>query len=120
MTTDNPYKSSPAADPVADQATSEPREILSGQATYNVVSDTVAGLDLRKRDNTFQALFILAAVVLLAVVGAVLAALNGRWELPWYGGALFGGLAGLVIGLFASGIFLMIYRAVQHIKGKHN
>ena len=58
--------------------------------------------------------------VLLAVVGAVLAVLNGRWELPWYGGALFGGLAGLVIGLFASGIFLMIYRAVQHIKGKHN
>jgi len=26
----------------------------------------------------------------------------------------------LVVGLFGSGIFLMIYRAVQHGKGKHD
>jgi hypothetical protein len=53
-------------------------------------------------------------------VGAILAALNAHWDLPWFGGALIGSFAGLVIGIFASGIFLMIYRAARHIKGKHD
>jgi hypothetical protein len=31
-----------------------------------------------------------------------------------------GGFTGLVVGFFASGIFLMIYRAVKHIRGQHD
>jgi len=33
---------------------------------------------------------------------------------------LIGSFAGLVIGIFGSGIFLMIYRAARHISGKHD
>ena len=35
-------------------------------------------------------------------------------------GAVFGGFIGLLVGLFGSGIFLMIYRAVNHALGKHD
>ncbi len=98
----------------------QPDDVSSGRAAYNIVSDTVAGVNVRARDNLFQAVFILAAVVVLAVLGAVLAALNGDWDLPWYGGAIFGAFGGLVVGFFTSGIFLMIYRAVRHLQGKHD
>ncbi len=117
MPNDNPYKSGSA--PPTNPETSQPEDISSTHAAYNIVSDTVVGLNVRKSDNKFQAIFIFATVVLLAAVGAVLAALNGSWKLPWYGGALFGAIAGLVIGVFASGIVLMIYRAVRHMQGKH-
>ena len=103
----------------AESNHAQPDGVSSGRAAYNIVSDTVTGVNVRARDNIFQAVFILAAVVVLAVVGAVLAALNGDWDLPWYAGALVGAFAGLVIGFFTSGIFLMIYRAVRHIQGRH-
>jgi hypothetical protein len=98
----------------------EPNSVSSVSATYNVVTDTVTGVNVRWSDNKFQALFVFTSVVLAAFAGAVLAALNSSWNLPWYGGALIGSFAGLVIGIFASGIFLMIYRAARHIKGKHD
>ena len=98
----------------------EPHSVPSVSATYNVVTDTVTGVNVRWSDNKFQALFVFTSVVLAAFAGAVLAALNASWNLPWYGGALIGSFAGLVIGIFASGFFLMIYRAVRHIKGKHD
>ena len=118
MPTDNPYGSDTPMD--ADPNKSPSENISAGHAVYNVVSDTVTGLNVRKSDNRFQAMFILAAALVLAAVGAILAALNGDWELPWFGGALIGGFAGLVIGFFASGIFLMVYRAVRHLQGKHD
>ena len=99
---------------------SQPDSISSGRAAYNVVSDTVTGVNVRASDNVLQAVFILAAVVVSAIVGAVLVALNGDWDLPWYGGAIVGAFVGLVIGFFASGIFLMIYRAVRHMQGRHD
>ena len=117
MPTDNPDGSDSPMD--ADPDNSQSENISAGHAAYNVVSDTVIGLNVRKSDNKFQAMFILAAVLVLAAVGAILAALNGHWKLPWYGGALIGSFAGLVIGVFASGIFLMVYRAVRHLQGKH-
>ena len=91
----------------------------SGRDAYNIVSDTVVGLNVRKSDNVFQAKFIGITVLLLAVIGGASAALNPGWNLPWFGGALVGAFAGLIIGVFASGIFLMIYRAVKHVKGEH-
>ena len=118
MPNDNPYESSSAMG--ADPDNSQSQNISPGHAAYNVVSDTVTGLNVRKSDNIFQAIYILVGIVLLAAVGAVLAALNSDWDLPWYGGALIGAFAGLVIGFFTSGIFLMIYRAARHMKGKHD
>ncbi len=75
---------------------------------------------MRWSDNKFQAVFVIISVMLAASVGAILAALNPRSGLPWYGGAALGAFAGLVIGIFSSGIFLMVYRAARHIQGKHD
>lgn len=91
----------------------------SGRDVYNVISDTVVGLNVRKSDNVFQAKFIGVTVLLMTTIGGVAAALNSEWNLPWFAGALAGAFAGLIIGVFASGIFLMIYRAVKHVKGDH-
>ena len=103
-----------------DETSEAPESNLSSKDIYNVVSDNVAGLNVRKSDNKFQAIFILISVVLLAAIGSVAAIVMKSWELPWFGGAIFGGFAGLLIGFFASGIFLMIYRTVRHIKGHHD
>ena len=101
-------------------ATDQPRTVSDGVAAYNVVTDTVTGVNVRWRDNLLQAAYVLASIVLASLVGAILATLNPRWELPWFGGALFGSFAGLVLGIFSSGIFLMFYRAARHIKGRHD
>ena len=115
----NDHPSTPESEEESDLESSDPEGISSGQAAYNVVSDTVIGLNVRKSDNKFQAIFILIAVLLLAAVGTLLALLNSDWGLPWYGGAMIGAFAGLVIGVFASGIFLMFYRAIRHLNGEH-
>jgi len=93
--------------------------VSSNRATYNVISDTVVGLNVRKSDNKFQAISALVSAVFGSLVGAVLAAMNAQWNLPWFAGALIGAFLGLVVGVFASGIFLMIYRAIRHFKGEH-
>jgi hypothetical protein len=50
----------------------------------------------------------------------VLGALIGLFTMkPGVMGALVGGFIGVLAGLFGSGIFLMIYRAVRHLRGKH-
>jgi hypothetical protein len=112
----NPFQSpvTPANKQDQTQSVSEAR------AAYNVVSDTVTGVNVRWSDNRFQLIFVFVSVALASSVGAILAALNPRWNLPWYGGAMIGSFAGLVIGIFASGIFLLFYRAARHLKGKHD
>ncbi len=87
-------------------------EGLDGKEAYNVVSDTVTGANVRWKDNLFQALSILVCIVLGAGIGALL--IEER-----IGGALVGGFAGMIIGLFGSGIFLMIFRAIMHVRGRH-
>lgn len=116
--TDNPYKTPQSASSPPEATPAE--NVSTGMATYNVVSDTVTGVNLRGSDNKFQAKFVAASVVVLALVGAVLGLLKPRWQLQWYGGAMIGAFAGLVFGIFASGLFLMIYRAARHAKGKHD
>ena len=87
----------------------EPKERLSSKETYNVVSDTVVGLNIRKKDNLIQGIIILVAIIIGLVTGQM------------YGGFLMlGGLGGLIIGFLGSGIFLMIYRAVKHASGDHD
>jgi len=114
---DNPDRS-PLKGSDANQDQSQP--VAPAHAAYNVVTDTLTGVNVRWSDNRFQALFVLVSVILGSLAGAVLAALNAPWDLPWFGGALIGAFAGLVIGVFASGIILMFYRAARHIKGQHD
>ena len=105
-------------DPKNDASGKSP--FSSDQATYNIVSDTFTGVNFRLKDNVLQAIFVFVSVMIGAAAGAILAALNPRWNLPWFGGALFGSFLGMVVGVFASGIFLMIYRTVRHLRGKHD
>ena len=114
---DNPYEPS-NTNVVTNESNAE--EIGSGRAAYNVISDTVTGVNVRGSDNMFQAKFVAASVVLLAAVGSILALLITSWRLPWYGGAMIGAFAGLVIGVLVSGIILMIYRAKRHLRGEHD
>lgn len=106
--------------PDDDDDECEPQQVSPGQAAYNVVSDTVIGVNVRWSDNKFQAVFVAASVGILALLGSILCLLFPNWDLPWFGGALIGGFGGMIFGIFASGIFLMFYRAIRHIEGKHD
>ena len=114
---ENPFQS--PVDP-ADSSQDKSRSITPAQEAYNVVTDVVTGVNMRWSDNRFQAIFVFISMVVTSLLGALLAALNARWNLPWYGSALIGSFAGLVIGILGSGIFLMFYRAARHIRGKHD
>jgi hypothetical protein len=85
----------------------------TGRDAYNVVSDLAVGVNVRRRDNLYQGLAILVCLILGCVIGAVAV----RERVP---GALVGGFIGLVVGLFGSGIFLMVYRFVRHVRGLHD
>ena len=87
---------------------------------YRFVADVVTGVNFRLKDNVLQAIFVLAATVVGAFLGAILAALNPGWNLPWFGGAMFGAFLGMIVGTFASGVFLMIYRALRQLRGEHD
>ena len=87
----------------------------SARDAYNVVSDTVIGVNLRWRDNLYQGLVILACLVIGAVVGFAIASPPDR-----IGYLIVGGIIGMIIGLFGSGLFLMIFRAARHMRGKHD
>ncbi len=86
---------------------------MTGRQAYNVVSDTVAGPNMRLKDNLVQALVIAVCLLLGAAIGAVL--VEDRLA-----GALVGAFLGLLVGLLGSGFFLMIFRAVMHIRGRHD
>lgn len=115
--TENPYES-PVNVASSNEVSSS--SVTHARATYNVISDTVTGVNVRWSDNRFQAIFVAISVIVTALLGALLAALNTSWNLPWYGGGLIGSFAGLVIGILGSGIVLMFYRAAQHFQGKHD
>jgi hypothetical protein len=89
------------------------KQVLSDRETYNVVTDIVGGPNVRLKDNLYQGLAILVCTVLGPLIGFF--AMNDRMA-----GAVLGGFIGLLVGLFGSGIFIMILRAVMHSKGKHN
>ncbi|MDP1562750.1 MAG: hypothetical protein Q8M16_15340 [Pirellulaceae bacterium] len=73
-------------------------------------------LNLRWHDNFFQAIFIFVSTIFSAITGAILAEYNLLWNSNWIGGAIIGTFSGLMLGTFASGIFLMFYRASPRIK----
>jgi ABC-type microcin C transport system permease subunit YejE len=90
-----------------------PSQPPKGRQVYNVVSDTVAGPNVRLKDNLYQGAAILVCLVLGAGIG--LLAMADRLM-----GVLLGGFIGLLIGLFGSGIFVMIFRIIQHVRGRHD
>lgn len=94
-------------------AAESPTHPLTTRQTYNLIADTIAGPNLRLRDNLFQGLAILLCLVLGAAIGFWLMT-DGLM------GAFFGGFLGLLVGLFGSGIALMIYRAIKHARGQHD
>jgi hypothetical protein len=88
-------------------------EGLTGRQAYNVVSDTVTGANVRLSDNLLQAAIIGVFLILGAGIGALMVEVRIM-------GAMIGGVVGLIVGLIGSGIFLMIYRAVMHMRGRHD
>ncbi|MBN2024447.1 MAG: hypothetical protein JW809_16830 [Pirellulales bacterium] len=107
----NPYSSpDDVPEPVAAEL-AEPGRGLTNRETYNIVADVATGVNIRAKDNLVQAACIGATTVLGVAVGGL------GWWCPE--GAVLGGAAGLLVGLFGSGIFLMIYRAVKHVRGDH-
>jgi hypothetical protein len=85
----------------------------TGKEAYNIVSDTVVGANVRLKDNLFQGL----AILVFAILGGVLGLIFVEEPLA---GLMLGGIGGLIVGLFLSGIALMIFRGVRHLQGKHD
>ncbi len=118
----NPFADDPSVPPVivADCISDSP---ATGREAYNIVSDTVVGLNVRKSDNLFQLKVILVCVLLGVPFGGVAGAMlsdAGHRVVGAVAGGIAVGFAGVVLGLFGSGIYLMIYRTVRHMKGKHD
>jgi len=103
---ENPYAAELVEGPGGDQQT-------PSKGSEKVFSDTITGVNTRVSDNVFQA----AAIAVCTVLGAVIGAIAFQERIP---AALGCGFVGLIVGLFGSGIFLMIFRAVQHLRGKHD
>ncbi len=87
----------------------------SARETYNVVSDTVVGVNVRWRDNLIQA----AAIFVCTAIGAGVGWKTGAGE-EHRGPVLLGALAGLVAGTLLSGAALMVFRFVRHVRGRHD
>ena len=108
----------------ADAGSGDPHPATStGRDAYNIVSDTFVGVNVRKSDNLFQLKVILVCVLILGPLGAIAGAVFSPPEerlIGAVGGGLGMAFAAMVLGLFGSGIYLMIYRAIRHVKGKHD
>lgn len=92
----------------------------TGVEVYNIVSDIVGGVNVRWRDNVIQFVVIAACVFLGAAIGAAVGALAVQERIEGaLIGVLAGGFIGLLVGFFGSGIFLMVYRFIRHVRGDH-
>ena len=118
----NPYAAPPTSPAPTGPSSSVPKG-SSGMQAYNIVSDTVVGMNVRKSDNMFQ-LKVIGVCVIVGGLGGAIAGLTlanpDDRGIAAFGGGLGGAVAAMVLGLFGSGIYLMIYRAVRHAKGLHD
>ena len=92
----------------------ENKKGITSKETYNIVSDTVVGVNARKSDNLLQAKIIIITIIIGAIIGGIF---SGKILLIGLG---LGAFAGLILGFLGSGIYLMIFRAVKHASGKHD
>lgn len=114
----NPYEPSLVEATPADSHT--PSGQAAGDPTYKIVTDTVTGVNVRMSDNLFQAVFIFITVLICAAIGSVIILVQGSQDVPWFVGAIAGSFVGLILGVILSGIVLMVYRTVRHLRGQHD
>ena len=106
----------------------ENKKGITSKETYNIVSDTVVGVNARKSDNLLQAKIIIITIIIGAIIGGIFSQdfLKNVIELKDSSGKTLltglglGAFAGLILGFLGSGIYLMIFRAVKHASGKHD
>ena len=103
---EHPVQANPYAAPTSEPEP-ENRPASPAYEAYQLVTDVATGVSFRKKDNFYQAIAIAVCLVLGVPVGWFV----GRFSAE---GAILGGAAGLLIGLFGSGIFLMVYRLFRH------
>tara|TARA_B100001250_G_C19269623_1_gene558497 strand:- start:89 stop:490 length:402 start_codon:yes stop_codon:yes gene_type:complete len=123
----------------------EQKESKAGQTakeTYNIVSDTVVGINARKSDNLLQVKITIITIVIGAIIGVifdgdaevseqlpshlqhlvkepVLKVALGVVGLENHTGLVAGAFAGIILGFLGSGFYLMVFRAVKHASGEH-
>lgn len=100
--------------PLPPRESTLPPQRTEEQQEYNLITDLVAGPNLRKSDNVFQ----LKAIGLCIPLGAAIGYFVSKFDRPT--GIIAGAFFGLLAGLFGSGTYLMIYRAIRHARGKHD
>ncbi len=105
---------SPPDDPQRETGSPLPRTPSSVPPEAKVVFDVVAGPNLRWRDNLFQAVAILISIPIGVGLGWFLMPSDAGMAM------VLGGFGGLLVGLFGSGIFLMVWRAIAHLRGRHD
>jgi hypothetical protein len=120
----------------------EPKAGLTAKETYNIASDTVAGINARKSDNLLQVKITIITIIIGAIIGVifdgnaeaseqlpshlqhlvkepVLKVALGVVGLENHTGLVAGAFAGLILGFLGSGFYLMVFRAVKHASGEH-
>jgi len=99
----------------------EPKAGRTGRETYNIVSDTITGVNVRRTDNLIQA----AVVVVFAILGTALGLLASEGvfgvdlEFSARTGAVVGVTTGMVVGLLVSGLAIGLFRLYKHASGQH-
>jgi len=93
-----------------------PRGVTTHRGAYNLISDTVIGVNYRWRDNFIQAVFVLV----FAISGAAVCGWMGRQQGNFKEGLMIGTVIGLIVGVVLTGVAIMIFRAIRHLMGRHD
>jgi hypothetical protein len=94
---------------------------LTNKQIYNVVADTVTGVNIRKKDNFYQMISVCVFVLLGAVIGVACFARNKDFfDMNRLAYGIAGGFVGMIVGIIFSGFLLMLFRAIMHFIGKHD
>ena len=94
---------------------------MTGRQQYNLVTDTIVGPNVRLKDNVIQGISVLVCLLIGGGAGwffidsPMLGILEGGVF-----GLLAGSLVGTLVGVFGSGFYLMIYRAMKHMRKDHD
>jgi len=101
------HKSHPPTQPGESTTTSnQPRN----DETYQTIADTVGGVpSLRRKDNLYQGLFILASLVIGVGIGGLVGGKPGLFV---------GGFIGLLAGLLSSGVLLLVLGWIRVLQRK--
>lgn len=113
MAKQSPPPVPPTPTPTVDYQTPETQQHLTTRQQYNIVTDTVTGVNVRWKDNVIQGVSVLVGLIAGAGFGALM------MKEPM-AGALIGGVIGLVGALLISGVILMIYRTIRHMQRQHD